>query len=323
MSTLALPLPMTFERELPDSFGPDHEPVLVAKLLEAVSASFAVEPVGLFVDGTVGAGGHASVLLERFGGLRLLGLDQDEDSLALAADRLERFEDRARLDRARLSELDAVLDGESEPLRLALIDVGVCSIHLDRADRGFSFLSDGPLDMRMDRRLESTAADIVANYDETRLADLIYHEGGERRSRPIAKAICDARRRVPFLRTRALADLIERTVGGGGAIHPATKTFQALRREVNREGAELEAALAAFERHLAPGGVAAVITFHSGEDGVVKRFFANAKRAGTFELASSKPIGPERDEIRRNPRARSARLRLASRTDRPVGEGQA
>ncbi len=314
MVTLATAVPMSHDEDKREAFDGSHEPVLLRELLRGVRESFKTGPRGLFVDGTLGAGGHASALLDEFEGLELLGFDHDEDSLALAERQLARFGSRIRIRRARLSELAEELEGEESP-QLTLVDLGVCSIHLDRADRGFSFAADGPLDMRMDRRREITAADVVAEFDEQRLADLIFQEGGERRSRKIAHAICEARRRAPFLRTAALADLIARTVGGGGGpIHPATKTFQALRREVNREGDELEAAIEAFAQHLAPGGVMAVISFHSGEDGVVKRYLQQAKQAGTFEILTRKPLGPERDEVRRNARSRSARLRLARRT---------
>ena len=340
MAVLQVPAVLATDRKSPEGDGPpgsrpagipagefagEHEPVLVRELVEGLAGVFEESQRGLFVDGTLGAAGHASAVLARFPKLELLGFDHDEDSLALAERQLAPFGGRVRTRRARLSELSERLAGEEAP-QLALVDLGVCSIHLDRADRGFSFASDGPLDMRMDRRRETTAADILATWDEQRLADLIYHEGGERRSRPIARAICEARRRAPFLRTAALADLISRTVTGkggpgGGPIHPATKTFQALRRAVNQEGAELEQALLAFESHLAPGGVLAVISFHSGEDGVVKRFLKRAQQTGTFEALTRKPLGPARDEVRRNARSRSARLRLARRTDQRVGVG--
>ena len=296
-----------------EAFEPDvHEPVLVRELLALLAQAWGEDLAGLYVDATLGAGGHASRLLERFPGLRCLGLDHDEDSLAEAAQRLARFGGRVRTQRARLSELDRVLAEEAHVV-LVLLDLGVCSLHLDRPERGFSFSADGPLDMRMDRRRETTAAQIVNVWDEKALADLLFTEGGERRSRRIARAICEARKRAPFLRTGALADLIERTVGGGGPIHPATKTFQALRREVNEEGEELSAALEACEQHLPHDALLCVISFHSGEDGEVKRFMQAGRRAGRFELLTKKPLGPERDEVRANPRARSARLRAARR----------
>ena len=189
MVTLATAVPMSHDEDKREAFDGSHEPVLLRELLRGVRESFKTGPRGLFVDGTLGAGGHASALLDEFEGLELLGFDHDEDSLALAERQLARFGSRIRIRRARLSELAEELEGEESP-QLTLVDLGVCSIHLDRADRGFSFAADGPLDMRMDRRREITAADVVAEFDEQRLADLIFQEGGERRSRKIAHAIC-------------------------------------------------------------------------------------------------------------------------------------
>jgi 16S rRNA (cytosine(1402)-N(4))-methyltransferase len=225
-----------------DGPRPVHLPVLLAEVLAGVEQAFGPDASGLFVDGTVGAGGHAAALLERFPRLELLGFDWDPDSLALAAQRLAPFGARASLRRARLSELEAHLADLDRAPRLLLVDLGVCSLHFDRPERGFSVLADGPLDMRMDPRQETTAAELVARLSEEQLAELIWREGGEPRSRRVAHAIVEARRRVPFLRTGALAQLIERTLGPGGKIHPATRTFQALRRAVNREDLELEAA---------------------------------------------------------------------------------
>lgn len=194
-----------------------------------------------------------------------------------------------------------------------LMDVGVSSLQLDQADRGFSFMSDGPLDMRMDPERDRTAADIINRWDEGDLADLFYFEGGESRSRRIAAAIVEARRRIPFKRTGVLADVIARAVGGRGKTHPATKTFQALRRAVNEEGDELQAGLEAAETVLADGGVLVVISFHSGEDGVVKRFLADRAKAGAWEVLTRRPLKPTPQEARTNPRSRSACLRAARR----------
>jgi 16S rRNA (cytosine1402-N4)-methyltransferase len=249
-----------------------------------------------------------------------LGTDQDPEILDIARRRLEPFQERATLERCRLSGLARLV----RKLRLeapvgVLMDVGASSLQLDRPDRGFSFQHDGPLDMRMDPSRERTAADIVNRWDEGDLADLLYFEGGETRSRKIAAAIVQARRRAPFQRTGALADLIARTVGMRGKTHPATKTFQALRRAVNEEGDELRAGLEAAEAVLADGGVLAVISFHSGEDGVVKRFLADGAREGRWELLTKRPLKPSPDEVRANPRARSACLRAARRL-RPASD---
>lgn len=297
-----------------------HRPVLLAEVLAGVEQAFGADASGLYVDGTVGAAGHAAALLQRFPRLELSGFDWDPDSLALAAQRLAPFGPRASLRRARLSELDGELAALGRAPQLLLVDLGVCSLHFDRPERGFSVQADGPLDMRMDPLQETTAADLVARLSEERLADLIWREGGEPRARRVARAIVEARRRAPFLRTGALAELIERTLGPGGKIHPATRTFQALRREVNREDQELEALLVCAERRLAPGGLLATISFHSLEDGAIKRFLRAAGQRGSFEPLVKEPLAPGRAELLDNPRARSARLRLWRRL--PSGEGR-
>jgi 16S rRNA (cytosine1402-N4)-methyltransferase len=305
---------------------PVHAPVLPREVLAVFAGEDAAAPgaqeapslEGWIVDATVGAGGHAQLLLEAFPHVRVLGLDQDPQILSLAAQRLERFGDRVQLERGRLSTLAAQLARRSaRPLVGMLFDLGVSSLQLDRPERGFSFRADGPLDMRMDPDRERTAADIINHWDEEDLADLFFHEGGEPRARRLARVIVDARRRAPFLRTGALAALIERTVGSrGGAhsrLHPATRVFQALRRAVNEESEELLAGLAAAEQALDHGGRLAVISFHSGEDGAVKRFLVRGVRAGDWRHVHKKPLTAGREEIRANPRARSASLRAAVR----------
>ncbi|MHC4261472.1 MAG: 16S rRNA (cytosine(1402)-N(4))-methyltransferase RsmH [Planctomycetota bacterium] len=298
---------------------PVHLPVLLEETLATFEAGLGAEPEGLVVDATVGAGGHASALLERFEGIELLGLDWDPESLREAAVRLERFGARATLDRSPFGDFEAALErlGGRRPIAL-LADLGVCSLHLDRPERGFSFQADGPLDMRMNPDASRTAAEIVNEWSEEQLANLFFEEGGERRSRRAAAAVVTARRRVPFQRTAALADVIEQALGPGGKTHPATRCFQALRRAVNDEGPELEAGLAGAERALLPNGLLCLITFHSGEDGVVKRYLRDARRAGVFAEMERGAVAPERSERRRNRRARSARLRSALRTEGPA-----
>ena len=298
---------------------PVHSPVLVTQVIAATERVLGSRPQGWFADATVGAGGHLSAVLDHFGGLSGVGFDWDPDSLTEARENLARFGDRVRLERSAFADLEAGLTaaGVEQPT-VVLADLGVCSLHFDRPERGFSALKDGPLDMRMSPDTELTAAEIVNTWSEERLADAFFHEGGERRSRRAAAAVVEARRRVPFQRTMALAETIERALGPGGKIHAATRVFQALRRIVNDEGGQLERGLAAAERALAPGGLLAIISFHSGEDGVVKRFFASAAKAGRFELDSTKPLGPERSEALANPRSRSARLRTGRRTDAPA-----
>ena len=293
-----------------------HVPVLPAEVLECLTAGQDRASLeGWFVDGTLGAGGHTELLLEACPKVRVLCTDQDPLALVIARKRLARFEDRVRLRRARLSELCRVIRKERVGrLSGVLLDLGVCSMHLDRPERGFSFLEDGPLDMRMDPDRERTAADIVNGWDESDLADLFYYEGDETSSRKVARAIVESRRRVPFLRTTALAETIARALGNpGGKIHPATKSFQALRRAVNEEGDELIAGLTAAEHWLGEGGTLAVISFHSGEDRVVKRFFQEGMREGRWDLLTKKPMTASREEQRRNRRSRSARLRGAAR----------
>ena len=325
----------------PTSDGqPVHIPVLseeVAHLLGGRCQPDSVE--GLVVDATLGAGGHSALLLERFPRLRLLGTDQDPEILSVARERLELFSSRVRIEHARMSELTGLLrDLDEAPIGL-LMDLGASSLQLDRPERGFSFAWDGPLDMRMDPRRERTAADIVNSWDEGDLADLFFHEGGERGARRVAKAIVDARRRTPFRRTRGLSEIVALSLGrpvragtprgaqkgGKTAIHPATRVFQALRRAVNEEAEELEAGLQAASDHLAEGGRLLAISFHSGEDGVVKRFLAGGSQAGAWELESRRPIESTRDEVRRNPRSRSAKLRVAirRRSDGRDAEGDA
>jgi len=308
------------------SDGPVHVPVLadeVARLLGGGRAEMSLD--GLLVDVTLGAGGHSAILLGRFPRLRLLGVDQDPEILAIARGRLGPFQDRVRTEHARMSELEGILSELDERPIGVLMDLGASSLQLDRPERGFSFAWDGPLDMRMDPRRERTAADIVNTWDESDLADLFFHEGGERGARRVAKAIVEARRRTPFRRTRGLSETIAIALGrparsGGGrpgAIHPATRVFQALRRAVNEEAEELEAGLAAARDHLAPGGRLLAISFHSGEDGVVKRFLADGARAGDWSIETKRPVVAEPAEVRTNPRARSAKLRVAERLAGP------
>lgn len=295
---------------------PTHVPVLLGELLDAVARYLGPEPVGLAVDCTLGAGGHASALLARYSGLELLGLDWDPDSLVHGRAALLPFGSRARAVRAHMASLETTLAAEFgagvAPL-LVYADLGVCSLHFDRPERGFSLQADGPLDMRMDPDQPLTAADVVNGWSEEQLADLFFHEGGERRARQVARALCEARRRAPFLRTLALASLVERELGPGGRLHSATRVFQALRIAVNGEMRELDTFLVQAERCLAPGGLLAVITFHGGEESAVKRHFEAAAARGTLEVLTKKPLQAGRSEVRANARSRSAHLRLARR----------
>jgi 16S rRNA (cytosine1402-N4)-methyltransferase len=288
--------------------GALHEPVLLAEILELL----AVRPGGFWVDGTVGAGGHAAEILSRSApDGRLLAIDRDAEALAAAAQTLAPFAERARLLQADYRELPALME---EPPDGILLDLGVSSLQLDRAERGFSLKSDGPLDMRMDRRGGITAAEVVNRLPEAELADIIYRYGEERASRRIARRIVETRRRAPFRSTLELAEVVRSAARRprGRGIDGATLTFQALRIHVNRELEGLGDVLAGLARRLAPRGRLAVIAFHSLEDREVKLAFRFLATAG-FRLLTRKPVRPGGDEVRRNPRSRSARLRAIER----------
>lgn len=300
--------------------APRHVPVLAREVVELFRGLPPELASGWIVDGTLGLGGHTALLLEALPAMRVLGFDQDEQALEIARARLAPFAPRVRLERARMSELaERVPAANVEPIAGFLFDVGVSSLQLDAGERGFSFQSDGPLDMRMDRTRERSAAEIVNTWDEADLADLFYYEGEETRARVVARAIVEARRRAPFKRTLALADLIAHAIGHGGnpKIHPATRVFQALRRAVNEEGDELLEGLSAAEHRLAAGGRLVVISFHSLEDAEVKARLLEGAARGLWNVLTKKPVVPERDEVRSNPRSRSARLRAAERTAVP------
>jgi 16S rRNA (cytosine1402-N4)-methyltransferase len=259
------------------------------------------------IDMTLGAGGHAEALLAA-GVDRLVGVDRDPSALALARERLAGFGDRFRPIRARFSEIDEeAVEGAVDGI---LYDLGVSSMQLDRAERGFSFREDGPLDMRMGDE-GPTAADLVNGLPESELADLIFEYGQEPKSRRIAGAIVRARSRSQIETTDQLTGIVVGAVGRRpGGPHPARRTFQALRIAVNRELEELAASLPQAVDLLAPGGRVVVIAYHSLEDRVVKRTF---REDGRLEILTKKPLQPSADEVRQNPRARSAKLRAAER----------
>jgi 16S rRNA (cytosine1402-N4)-methyltransferase len=279
---------------------------------------------GTYVDATVGAGGHAAALLEASapGGF-LVGLDRDREILALAAERLAAYAGRFLLVHANFGDLAEVLAREGRgQVDGVLVDLGLSSLQLDRGERGFSFRVDAPLDMRMDRDEEGTALDLVRDLDEEELARVIFEYGEERKSRRIARAICRERERGE-LTTIRLAETVAGAIGWGGPrgrhIHPATRTFQALRIAVNRELEALDAVLQALPGILAPGGRACILSYHSLEDRAVKRTFREWAHHGVegsaaeFEVITRKPLRPSEEEVGRNPRARSARLRAVLR----------
>jgi 16S rRNA (cytosine1402-N4)-methyltransferase len=270
---------------------------------------------GLFVDCTVGLGGHSRLMLEA-GASRVIGLDRDLDALAIARDTLAPWPDRVELVHADYRTLGVVLDERGIPLvDGALADLGVSSLQFDAPGRGFSFQRDEPLDMRMDRSAGDTAADLVARSSEEELADAIFQYGEERFSRRIARSIAAARREAPIATTAQLAAIVRRSVPHRGytRIDPATRTFQALRIWVNRELEGLDRFLETAVRRLRAGARLVVITFHSLEDRIVKHTFRALKSEGTVNVLTKRPMTPSDDEVQRNPRARSAKLRAAER----------
>lgn len=302
-----------------------HVPVLLRPLLAAVA------PVsGVWLDGTFGAGGYARGLLAA-GADRVIGVDRDPAVFAMAEAWAKEFTDRLTLVQGTFSQLD---EHAGEPLDGVVLDLGVSSMQLDQADRGFSFQRDGPLDMRMGDSGQS-AADLVNTADEQQLADILFHFGEERAARRIARAIVKIRAEGTIDTTRALARIVEGCLPRSkpGQSHPATRTFQAIRIAVNDEFGELVAGLEAAERALKPGGQLAVVSFHSLEDRVVKRFFTarsgGGGRANRYapEVETEQPrfdrlskgIAADDAELAENPRARSARLRVGRRTEAPAG----
>ena len=301
-----------------------HIPVLLQAILDHVA------PVsGVWVDGTLGAGGYAKGLLDA-GAKKLIGIDRDPLAHELAAVWAADYGDRVELHQTTFSKLDEVADQVDG----VVLDLGVSSMQLDLAERGFSFQGDGPLDMRMSQTGRS-AKELVNELDEAQIADIIYLYGEDRASRRIAKAIVKARELAPIETTGRLAEIIQSVMPRPkpGQSHPATRSFQAIRIAVNDEFGELVAGLEAAERALKPGGLLAVVSFHSLEDRVVKRFMrlrageagggsryapAQVPEPATFQLINKKAIGPNAQELADNPRSRSALLRLARRTDVPA-----
>jgi 16S rRNA (cytosine1402-N4)-methyltransferase len=270
---------------------------------------------GVFVDCTVGLGGHAQALLEA-GATRLIGIDRDRDALARAGEALTAFGDRVSLVHSDYRDLADVLDARGiAAVDGVLADLGVSSMQLDAPDRGFSFRRDEPLDMRMDRSSGATAADMLAGADERTLADVIYEFGEERHARRVARALVEAGRTRRIQTTGRLAEVVRQAIPrqGYSRIDPATRTFQAIRIWVNRELDGLDGFLTQAAGRLAPGGRLVVITFHSLEDRVVKHTLRTLQSAGTITIRTKRPLVPTEAEIERNPRARSAKLRAATR----------
>ena len=299
-----------------------HVPVLLRPLLAVVA------PVGgVWLDGTFGAGGYAKGLLDA-GAARVIGIDRDPLALQMAEPWAGDYGTRLTLIAGNFAEMDALA---GEKLDGVVLDLGISSMQIDQAERGFSFQKDGPLDMRMSQDGLS-AADLVNEASEEDLANILYHFGEEHASRRIAHAIVEARQAAPIATTLQLASIVAKCLPRPkpGQSNPATRSFQALRIAVNGEFDALASGLAAAERGLKPGGLLAVVTFHSLEDRVVKRYLQiaagqdgqsnryapeAAPEAPRFELLTKKAIGPDASELAENPRARSAKLRVARRTD--------
>jgi len=307
-----------------------HIPVLLAEALQALN----VRADGVYLDGAFGAGGYSRALIER--GARVVAVDRDPAAIAAGWELVAASRGRLRLVEGRFGDLDAIARSVSAaPLDGVVLDVGVSSMQLDEASRGFSLRQDAPLDMRMEGA-GRTAADILREDDERRIADILFYFGEERAARRIARAIVADRKTSPYVSTLQLAEMIARVAPArpGETTHPATRAFQALRIAVNDELGQLLGALEAAERALKPGGRLVVVTFHSLEDRIVKQFLARRSGRGeaasrrlpgeptpaepTFLAAAGQPILPGQAELAANPRARSAKLRFGERAAAPA-----
>jgi 16S rRNA (cytosine1402-N4)-methyltransferase len=308
--------------------APRHVSVLGREAVEMLSPHAG----GIYVDATFGAGGYSRMILDTKG-TRVIGIDRDRSAITGGFDLVDRADGRLTLVEDRFSNLAEVCAAQDiDAVDGVVMDVGVSSMQLDSAERGFSFRFGGPLDMRMGHD-GPTAADVIAKASETDLANIIYIFGEERHSRGVARAIVAARKEAPITTTQALADIVGRVVRSKpNEIHPATRTFQALRIFVNAELDELHLALSAAERVLKPGGRLVVVSFHSLEDRIVKNFLNQRGKAGggsrhlpevahaepSFQILTKRPVTPGDAEISANPRARSAKLRAAERTAAPA-----
>ncbi len=311
-----------------------HVPVMLREAVDAL----AVRDGGIYVDGTFGRGGYSRAIMERSPQATVYGIDRDEAAIAAGQGLAREFAPRLNLMHGLFGDMDAILASRGvRKVDGVVLDLGVSSPQLDDADRGFSFRADGPLDMRMGLAAR-TAADIVNSEDEKSLADMIFRYGEERHSRRVARRIVAARKAEPFTRTAQLAEVVRSAVPrSADGIDPATRTFQALRIAVNGEMDELGRGLAAAERVLAPRGRLAVVSFHSLEDRCVKEFMrhrsvsrlsasrhsppaSDAAAQPSFVLVSRKPVPPSEEETSNNPRARSAKLRVAERTEANVAD---
>ncbi len=314
-----------------------HVPVLLSHVLDALNP----RADETYIDGTFGAGGYSEAILAAAPGARILGIDRDPSTISAGAAIAARHRGRLTLVEGRFGELEPLArEAGFAPVDGVVLDIGVSSMQLDDPERGFSFQADGPLDMRMSGagvEAGPSAADVVNTADEGRLADILFRLAEERSSRAIARAIAARRRQQPLTRTGELASLVARVLGREriAGRHAATRTFQALRIYVNDELCELTSGLSAAERVLAPGGRLLVVTFHSLEDRLAKQFLKRSRRprgarlappaaagqrpsGAEFPIVNHRPLSPTEEEVAANPRARSAKLRWAVRTDAPA-----
>ena len=304
-------VPMAPPRE-PIDQDPPHKSVLLRETVDAL----APRDGGLYVDATLGFGGHTEAILQ-VPGTRVIAVDRDTTAIELAKERLAPFLDRVTFVHGRFAEIEAHLTALGiHGVDGLCADIGVSSMQLTEADRGMSFRRDGPLDMRMDRSSGTTALDLIDNLSDDELADVLFRFGEERRSRRVARCIKQAREANELHTTLDLRRAVVRAVGPAriGGVDPATRTFQALRIAVNDEIGELTALIAAAEKVVKPGGIFAVISFHSIEDRLMKR----AMRGGPWTPLTKKPIVPSDAETAENPRARSAKLRAGRRNEEGV-----
>lgn len=295
-----------------------NEPRHISVMSAEVEGALDLKAGAVVVDGTLGLGGHAAMMAAKIGAQgHLIGIDQDSRAIGLARERLANFKGRLDIVKSNFSRLDEVLKGLGiEAVDAVLLDLGVSSLQLDDPARGFSFRADGPLDMRMDEQAQQTAEALVNELPEEELADLIFHYGEERFSRRIARNIAAARAGQRIRTTGELADIVLRSLPRGyqrDKLHPATRTFQALRIAVNQELEVLTGTLDQAFKHLKTGGRMAVIAFHSLEDRIVKEKFRALARAGETRLLTKKPLRPTEAEAADNPRSRSAKLRALER----------
>ncbi|MDD7676415.1 MAG: 16S rRNA (cytosine(1402)-N(4))-methyltransferase RsmH [Eubacteriales bacterium] len=305
-----------------------HKPVMFEECMQALD----LKPDGVYVDGTAGGGGHSYGIASRLTSGRLIAIDQDSAAIEAAGARLAQFGSRVTLVRDNFRNLSAILDGlEIHHIDGILLDLGVSSYQLDTAERGFSYNADAPLDMKMDRRKSLSAYNVVNEYSADRLRRILYDYGEERFAPRIAAAIVAQRQKAPIETTGQLVDIIKSAIPAAardGGHHPAKRSFQAIRIEVNGELDVIEPALRAAVSRLNPGGRAAVITFHSLEDRIVKQTFASLAsgctcpkdfpvcvcgKRPTVRLVGGKPIQPGKQELEQNPRSRSAKLRVAQK----------